>query len=165
MLGQTLKFEKAWGDYSSEEDVDRAPSPPPPVAEVKSPQRRESPPPREAWTEVRNGRGKRRSRGRGRRRGGNKKRPPLVREGRAEAYQRRSDRVRELVLADPWQEKEVYHAALESEERKMNHSHIPTVQYVHSILFTLMNEGRGVTSRFEEGTVTWGAVEEEEAAE
>jgi hypothetical protein len=80
-------------------------------------------------------------------------------EERDVAYSRRSERIRQLVVADPWKSREAYFKILENEEKVRRHAHIPTVQYVHSILFTLMNQEKCLQSRFEESGITWGPVD------
>ena len=133
-MERITKAWKAWGDYS-DDDVDDVTDVP---ETIQEPQQQVL------------------ARGRktdASRRHNSVKRPPA--EGRAEAYRRRRMRVCELVQAQPGKNKEFYHAILEAEEKKAGHAHIPTIQYTHSILFALMNDGDKVTSSFENNGVVW----------
>ena len=81
-------------------------------------------------------------------------------ENRAQTYARRLERVYQLVLTTPWQNRETYFQQLVIEEGHCHH--IPTLQYVHSILFTLMNQEKKIQSRWEESVILWGPIERSE---
>jgi hypothetical protein len=170
-FSQTAKTEKAWGDYTDEEEdidktittevtVDKFDQGTPKRFEVDSEtQPHEISPDCFQWQHVRSGRRKRREHRKiNSTPHRNAKSTPYKKlEDKKTAYERRKNRVQDLISIEPGKTKEHYHSILEMEEKLGGHSHIPTLQYVHSILFTLMNEGNRVKSSFDGNNgVVWG---------